>query len=539
MKTTLYLTEAENGSLQPTAAGRKVLDELVTDVEGPVYAFRSGVNPVIPAAAMARLSRRGSDLREIILDEFVGDDSDSKLDGLVRRVVSEYGDDSVQQLVGVHLVVEDASNLLTKWLEWGRLASYLEQSTRYIFFDQKDAFGRFKYLTPADFPEELKIAYEAAMNGMFVRYSTLVHQLTAYVRENNPQGDDQRGVWLASTRAQACDAARALLPAATKSTVGIYGSAQAIDNMIMNLMSLEMDEAREAGLAIYEQVSQVVPVFLERTLLPDRGLGTVAYRSETRSAVEGVARAILKNSDSYPMEAEKSPVRLLDYFPHDERELAAEMLFQHSDLRMEEINRQLQYLPQKVKEDTIRTYIGERLNRRHKPGRALEKAHYEWEILGDYGSFRDLQRHRIVDAFEWQRLTVQHGYEVPDLVRRAGLEEQFNAGFTQSAELFQLVEQAGFPREAQYATLMGHRMRYRFITNARELYHLLELRTSPQGHPGYRLIAQQMYELLGKVHPIVAGGMRFVNQSDMDGELTRLASERATAYRLEKLVSAE
>jgi thymidylate synthase ThyX len=142
--------KAVGDKFEVTPAGRDFLDNIVTDSTGPVYAFRAKASPLMTAAAMARLSRRGSDLRETYLDEFaMAGEKDAS--GLIHRVVTAYGDDSVQQLVGLHLVVEDASNLLTKKLEWGRFASYLEQSTRYIYFDEKDSKGKYRYYVPENF----------------------------------------------------------------------------------------------------------------------------------------------------------------------------------------------------------------------------------------------------------------------------------------------------------------------------------------------------------------------------------------------------
>src|SRR5277367_1745619 len=152
-----YIAKGEDGKLKITDAGKALLEKIVTDANGPVYAFTNEASPVFAAAAMARLSRRGSDLREIFLDEFAAMSTDGVVDekaaeGLIDRVVTGYGDDSVQQLINVATVVESASNLLTKKIEWSRLASYLEQSTRYIYYDQKDAAkngtGEYKYFTP-------------------------------------------------------------------------------------------------------------------------------------------------------------------------------------------------------------------------------------------------------------------------------------------------------------------------------------------------------------------------------------------------------
>jgi thymidylate synthase ThyX len=178
--------------------------------------------------------------------------------------------------------------------------------------------------------------------------------------------------------------------------------------------------------------------------------------------------------------------------------------------------------------------MGERLNRRHRPGRALEKAHYSWDLVCDYGIFRDLQRHRMVDDLEWQQLTPRYGFEIPKLVEDAGLTETFEECFDLSLRLYSSLQQAGYQLEAQYATLLGHLMRWKVTYNAREAFHLHELRTSPQGHPGYRKLVMQMHEKLSEKHPLLGEAMRFVNQ-DEDQELTRLAAERYTQFKLDQL----
>ena len=514
-----------------SSQGLAYLSRLVTDPTGQVYAFKAGSDPVTAAAAMARLSRSPDDLRMIILKEFAGTD-EAQAAALLKRVITAYGDDSVQQLVGVHVVVEGASNWLTKALEWGRFGSYLEQSTRYIYFDQTDAKGNYRFYTPDGLGPAIAETYHATMTRIFTRYSAMVRTLTAFVRYNNPlvSGDDE-GAWKAATRAQACDAVRTVLPVATRSTVGIFGSAQALDNLVMHLLSLEMEEARRVGVAIYEQVRQVIPAFMERTMKPERGLATVAYKAATRANLVQFVR----HNVGLAVMPSTSDVTLVDYWPRDENDLLPEFMFASSGQPLAELRRTAALLPDALRTELWDTMLNGRLNRRHRPGRALEKAHYEFEVTGDYGTFRDLQRHRVIDALEWQRLTPALGYDVPSLVQEAGQSADFAACFADSVALYRLMHDSGLVDEAQYAVLMGHRMRYRFVLNARAAYHFLELRTSPQGHPGYRRIGRLMHEAIAAVHPQIAAGMAFVNRSDMDGELTRLAAERATAYRLRQL----
>lgn len=525
-----YVVKSESGVYEMTAAGEEFLKEAVTNTSSNVYAFTGEkITPMTAAAAMARLSRRGDDMRITILDEFAKTlGKDAKL---LHRVITAYGDDSVQQLVGQHLVVEEASNLLTKKLEWGRLASYLEQSTRYIYFDQKDKNGKYKYFVPEHFDSKTKQNYIEKLDQIFDLYSHMVHKLTDYVQANSSTPKEERDIaWKGATRAQACDAARPVLPVATKATVGIFASGQALESLIMHLLSDELPEARSTGQKILDEARKVIPTFLERADRPDRGGAAIAYRANTFKTMKQLAEKYLPDNHS----SETEPVQLISYWPKNELDLVADMLYEHSSLPLEDIQTQARQLPYKKREDIFKSYMGERLNRRHRPGRAVEKAHYSFDLVCDYGIFRDLQRHRMVDDMQWQQLTPRYGYEIPELVEKAGLTDVFEQCFDISLSLYSDLQAAVYQLEAQYATLLGHRMRWKVTYNAREAFHLHELRTSPQGHPGYRKLVQQMHEKVSEVHPLMAESMKFVNQGE-DEELTRLAAEKYTQFKLNQL----
>lgn len=525
-----YVEKWQNGT-RITKAGKEFLQATTTNPDGDVYGFSDQLSPVTIAAAMARLSRRGDDMRLTILDEFahaMGQDSK-----LLQRVITAYGDDSVQQLVGIHMVVENASNLLTKKLEWGRLAAYLEQSTRYIYFDQKDQSGNYRYYTPDHFDEPIKKAYISVMNAIFGLYSSMVHRLTEYIAaESGTPQDERDGAWRSAVRAQACDAVRSVLPVATKSTVGIFASGQALESLIMHLLSDELPEARAVGQQLLDEGRKVVPTFLERADKPERGGAMIAYRANTRRAVKEFAEANLR--PEHVALGEQPAVTLTDIWPRNELELVPDMLYEFSDQSLNAIRAEVKNWSYDKKYQAMQTYIGERLNRRQRPGRALEKAHYSWDLVCDYGIFRDLQRHRMVDDMEWQSLTPRFGYEVPELINEAGLTDMFEQCFDLSLQLYSALQQAGYSDEAQYATLLGHRMRWKVTMNARETFHFNELRTSPQGHPGYRKLVLQMHQKLAEHHPLLAEAMKFVN-SDEDAELTRLAAERYTQFKLNQL----
>ncbi len=524
-----YVRKLPTGTII-TNAGYDYLKEAVTSTEGDVYGFSDTLSPVTISAAMARLSRRGDDMRLTILDEFAH--AMGKDEKLLQRVITAYGDDSVQQLTGIHMVVENASNLLTKKLEWGRLAAYLEQSTRYIYFDQRDQHGNYRYYIPPHFDANVKNLYCDVMDQIFDKYSDMVHRLTDYVAGNSGTPASERdGAWKGAVRAQACDAARAVLPVATKSTVGIFASGQALESLIMHLLADELPEAKSVGKQLLEEGRKIVPTFLERADKPERGGANIAYRANTASAMKQFSQQHMPAD--YAADSGNS-VTLTDIWPRNEFDVIPDMLYEHTNRPLRAIREEVSSWSYGQKAEAFETYMGERLNRRHKPGRALEKVHYSWDLVCDYGIFRDLQRHRMVDDLEWQQLTPRFGFEVPKLVEDAGLSDMFEECFELSLRLYSSLQQAGYALEAQYATLLGHKMRWKVTYNAREAFHLHELRTSPQGHPGYRKLVLEMHEKLSEKHPMIGQAMKFVN-TDEDEALTRLAAERYTQFKLENL----
>lgn len=229
-----------------------------------------------------------------------------------------------------------------------------------------------------------------------------------------------------------------------------------------------------------------------------------------------------------------SGAELYDYYPKNELDVLPHIIHELSNLSLAEAKKQLENVDYQAKLNILNSYVGERLNRRHKPGRALETINYSWDIICDYGIFRDLQRHRMVEDLTWQNLNPFLGYDIPELVNQAGLENEYRQAFHISRELYLSLVDAGYQLEAQYATLMGHRLRWQISMNARQAFHFNELRTTPHGHPGYRKLVKQMHASMAEVHPNIAAAMKFVNQ-DEDPELTRLAAERASAWKMSQL----
>jgi thymidylate synthase ThyX len=518
-----------------------VLRRYFTNLDGPVFALVN-LPEVVKGALFARYSRSPKSLRRLFLDEFVGEldiTGDISIDatvGLRRaeelydRVFFEYGDDSVAQLGGVHLACEQASNLLTKVLEWGRLMSYLEQSTRYIAYDSRIG-GRYRYhRDPALLSSPLGTRYVGDMDRLFDIYAELLPPLQDLFREQFPkQPSDSDFVWRQAIRAKAFDALRGILPAASLSNVGIYGTGQGYEQLLLRMRAHPLPEARSYAELMLRELRKVIPSFLKRVDLPDRGVAWSDYLSETRGATASEAARLLPSST----QAEPAPaVSLSSFDPDAEVRLVAAMLYPHSHLPEAQIVDEVRAMGVEDRMAVMRAYVGERANRRHKPGRALERVDYRFDVLTDYGAFRDLQRHRMMTV-EWQALSPRHGYTRPEAVDLAGATGAFDAAMERSAALHDVLVD-NFPAQAPYAVCLAYKVRFVMQCNAREAMHLIELRSGPQGHPAYRTVAQEMHRLIAEEagHKVVAEMMRYVDHTP-EASLERLDSERrAEARRL-------
>ena len=519
-----------------TSDERNILRRYFTNLDGPVFALVN-LPEVVKGALFARYSRSAKSLRRLFIDEFVSDldvagdvtvDATVGLDraeALYEKVFLEYGDDSVAQLGGVHLACEQASNVLTKVLEWGRLMSYLEQSTRYIAYDTRLG-GRYRYYRdPQLLASPFGARYVGDMDEMFDIYSGLLPILNDHYRGIVPKDpDDSDFIYRQAIRAKAFDALRGLLPAASLSNVGIYGTGQGYEQLLMRMRSLDLPEALGYADMMLAELRKVVPSFLRRVDLPDRGQAWTDYLGTNRRAMAELGQRLLAGDGESQAQGD-SKVTLVDFDPDGEIKTIVAMLYPSSHLPETELEARVAAMSIEDRISVLRTYVGDRSNRRHKPGRALERTGYRFDVLSDYGAFRDLQRHRLL-TIEWQDLSPRHGFVRPESVADAGGMEAYDRAMELSARLWaDLSEQ--FPSQAPYAVSLAYRVRYTMQMNAREAMHLIELRSSPQGHPSYRTVAQDMHHLIADVagHRAIAEMMRFVDHSD-EADLERLDAER-------------
>jgi thymidylate synthase ThyX len=545
---------------QFTREEEAVLRRYVTNLHLPVFALVN-LPEVVKGALFARYSRSPKSLRRLFLDEFVGDldiTGDLSLDatiGLARaeqlyeKVFVEYGDDSVAQLGGVHLACEQSSNVLSKVLEWGRLMSYLEQSTRYIAYDNRLESGHYRYFRPAEILESpYGTRYVGDMDRMFDAYGGLLPIMRTRVAQRFPQqAGDTDFVYRQAVKAKSLDALRGLLPAASLSNIGLYGTGQSYEQLLLRMRAHPLPEARTYADMMLTELRKVIPSFLQRVDVAERGGEWTAYLASTRDATQRVVERLWpessldrsdfadsagssdSNDSSDSTDSAEPEVTLLDFDPDGEDKVLAAACFSHLGCSERDAARRVRQLSHDERVALLAAYVGDRRNRRHHPGRAFERTDYRFELVTDYGAFRDLQRHRML-TIEWQRLGISLGYDMPELVADAGLGDQYVEAIDRAEDLYRTLA-PDFAEQAVYAVALAHRIRYVMQFNAREAMHLIELRSGSQGHPAYRRVAQQMHRAIAERagHRALADAMTFVDHGSTD--LERLESERRSEQR--------
>ena len=519
----------------------KGLEHYFTSTAAPVFALRN-LSEEVKGALFARYSRSAKSLRELFADEFAagappaaagtGDGVGSeRAKRLYRRVLAEYGDDSVAQLGSAHVAFEGVSNVATKILERGRLMSYLEQSTRYVPYTDRPG-GRWKYVTPGDIESPgVRAAYQAAMDGLFETYARLLPRAEEHFRRVRPRADgEDEGAYRRAVRAKALDTVRGLLPAATRSNVGVHGSGQAFEGLLLRLLAGEVAECRELASGLRAALDQVIPEFVSRLDRDDRQERWVEHLRRRRLGAEETARALDGGhlEDAGPEQANQ--VRLLEHEADGEAKVIAAGAAPYSERTMDSLVDQALRMAPVETEATLQDLAGTRTNRRHRAGRAFEHTSYLFEVTSDYGAFRDLQRHRML-TMDWERLGVRRGLETPAAIGEMGAGAEWERAMDRAALAHWDVQRDCGSAAAQYAVPMAFRIRFTMRMNAREAMHMLELRTQPAGHAAYRRICQEMHRLIRDEagHTGIAAAMRHVDHGDV--ELERMSAEERSAAR--------
>jgi thymidylate synthase ThyX len=528
-----------------TAGEAAVLGRYFTNLDRPVFALRN-LPEVVKGALFSRYSRTEKSLRRVLLDEFIND-PDSGFEGIAgappadddmvavrraeefyERVLVGYGDDSVAELAGAHVAVEHVSTLAAKALEDSRIGiSPLEKSTRYVRFDRPGPDGRRLYHRG---PELAHPDYEPAADRLFDTYTALLEPLTEAIRERFPiDPDETERAWKSATRAKALDLLRGLLPAGTLTNLGLFGNGRAFEYLITKMAANELPECRRLAGDLHQELAQVIPSFVKRALDDRYGRPAASRLARMRDELREKARQTPSPLAGRAGAGTPSPatpsVRLVEFDPDAERKVVAAALFPYSSAPIDSLVADT--------EAVLGALFAGRSNRRQRAPRALEHALYEFEITANFAAYRDLHRHRMLTQ-ERQLLGTALGYDVPPALAELGMESPFREAAEIAAATHSRIARDLGPAAAQYVVPLAFRVRWYFRLNLRELYHLCELRTTPQGHPDYRWVAQEMFRQASQVHPRLTRHAAFVDMGPGD-ELERRQSERRLDAKLRTL----
>jgi thymidylate synthase ThyX len=519
---------------------RAALAPYVTDLDAPIFVLKNLPEEVV-AVLFAYYSRSREDLRTNLLRLL--QDQDLDLAGtavvereeadleLARRKAKEfhekwvvgYGHASVAEHAVAHVAIEEVSILASKVIEDARLASYTEKSTRYVRFPRR-------YYAAPELEGRQAEVYRTAVEHLFDVYEGLLEPVTKHVAQTADRSKfkTERG-FLNSCQAQACDALRYLLPAATHTNIGLTANARVLEMLISKMLSHPLQEVRESGERIRVEATKVIPTLIKYARPSD-------YRRETEPALRTLAAELLSGPEQASLSGSCTPgpdvairtedpqapnppslVRLVRSPDDPESHLAAAILYEHSDQSYGALRQWVQVLPQATHQRVIAEYLARRRTYGQgahgytdPPLRSLEHLYFTFEIVVDFGAYRDIQRHRMATQTT-QRLTCDLGYDVPALLTSCGAADPFEAAMVRAAEAYAELAPAN-PDVAQYVVPLAYRKRVLFTWNLRELHHFISLRSARQGHISYRCVAQQVFRELERAHPFLASFVRV----DMD-----------------------
>jgi thymidylate synthase ThyX len=532
---------------------KSILDQHFSNSDKHVFAITTP-RQVDRGALMSRYSRSDKTMRKIFLDEFAT--NTNRGSEFYSKILSEYGDDSVAELGEAQIAVEWISNIAAKKIEDQRIGlSYLEKSSRYIPFDKKVGNMYKYYRDEKILKSKYADLYIESCDHSFDVYSKSINLMQKYISEIEPIDDfmyfdsiskseksfaklthDQdlesaKKVYHSTVRSKTLDILRNLLPASTLRILGITGNGRAFEYLLTRLYCSDLVELKDLARMINSELDCVIPSFIKRV--------NEKHGKSLQSFMINTNREMTRLSDKYlvDIEPDYSPVdvRLIDYMDNKDAEVkvVSAILYENAQGQsLYEITKLVKSFPQSRRNEIILAYTKFRGNRRHRPGRAFEMVEYLFEMFTNFGMFRDLHRHRIL-TMERQLLSTKHGYDTPKEIIDSGLEKDFKDCMYLSSNTYQNIAKT-MPVEAQYAVNFAYKYPYFIKINLRELYHVIELRTTAQGHPDYRYVCQQIFKKINDIHPLLVKGMKFVDMNQY--ELGRFDTEKKKELKRRELL---
>ena len=530
------------------------LDKVVTNTDKNIYAWKisEALTTEQSGALLSRYSRTVYTGRRLYLKEFLP----NKFRGreFFLSWLADYGDDSIQEMSGgLPVSCEYISNLAVKELEDSRIgASFIEKSTRYVFFDKKLPNGSYMFYRDPDIMQSnLGDKYVELMTGLFDSYVKGTPEMIKYIKDRNPidaqyfrigenqiriselskKIEEETGITDAdmqkaydnAIKANALDFMRDYLPMATLTHVGINANARAYENILNKLFASQLAESKWIAKNLYNELNKLAPSLIYRVLESHD-----KYYQELLSNRERIMPSYIEAGS--PAGKGGARAELVDYTgkgaqdPNGEasKKIASALVYRYADgMSFNEAYKRAEEMGQEKRDALIAAYVGMRENRRNKPGRAFENVDYMFDFTGRVGIYRDLQRHRI-GTQERQRFSTSLGYEMRSEYEDIGIADDYKSKMAEVKDLYNKLSEK-LPYQAQYVVTFGYNLHWYYRFNARQLYHFCELRTTPSGHPDYRKMVQLVYNEVNKVHPSVTKHMKFIDMSD--SRLGRLNAE--------------
>jgi len=532
-----------------SSSERKKLLKHFSNIDNSVFVITTP-KQVDRGALMSRYSRTDKTMRRVFLDEFLK--NQNRGEEFYKRVLLEYGDDSVAELGSAQIGIEGLSNIAVKKIEDRRIGlSYLEKSSRYVTWDKK-LNGKYKFCRePTLMKSQFADDYLESCNLDFNTYTKNIQPMLKLIRENDPienykfkahDGTEKKisrlknendiksanMIYRAATKAKALDVLRGLLPASTLTNVGITGNGRAFEYLITILLSSKLTEEKQLGIKIKNELDKTIKSFVSRS--NDRyGKALQKYFTDIKKISYNASRNTIRGKPIIG-----NSVKLVEFEPESRsiNSIISALFFEQSpSISFEQILKNVKKMSNKSKINIIKQLINARQNRRHRPPRAFEMTDYTFDLITNFGMFRDLHRHRTL-TLQRQILTTDHGFDTPKEIVKLGIKKDFEDCMYFTKSVFQKMRQK-FPEQSQYIVNFAYNYPYYMRFNLREATHLIELRTVPQGHADYRKIVQKMYGLINKKHPILSKIIKFVDLNQYD--LERFESEKRTEEKRKKI----
>lgn len=528
---------------------KKILSNHFSNADDNVFAITTP-KQVDRGALMSRYSRTDKSMRRIFLDEFL--QNKNRGEEFYNRVLLEYGDDSVAELGEAQIAIEGLSNIAVKKIEDRRIGlSYLEKSSRYVAWNKK-INGQYRfYREPVLMKSKFGDLYLDTCNFSFDIYSKNIEPMIKYIREKYPiekytfkdskdgteksfsklkEENDIKSanmIYNGSTKAKALDILRGLLPASTLTNVGITGNGRAFEYLLTILASSELEEEQDLASKIKKELDTTIKAFVRRA--DDKyGKAFQNYLQQLKKISRIVAKEIKPKiilgvrTQLVNYESEKTAI---------DKIITSIIYEQSPSTSYNIIMQQVKKLSDEKKRKIISTFTKLRKNRRHRPSRAFESVYYTFDLLNNFGMFRDFHRHRAL-TLERQLLTTDHGYNIPKEIKILGIEKDYRECMAKTKQTFDKIR-TKYPEQGQYVVNFAYNYPYFMKFNLREACHLIELRTVPQGHIDYRRVAQQMFKEINRVHPHLSKIMKFVDLKEYD--LERFESEKRSEEKRKNL----